>query len=73
LKLAYDLRAQGHRTELLLSGNVGKKMKRANKLAANFALIIGDSELQQQTVAVKDLGSGEQKTVALKDLFSLWK
>lgn len=49
-------------------GNIGKKMKRANKVGAHFAIIIGESEFNSQTVALKDLGSGEQKTLSEKEL-----
>lgn len=63
LKLANDLRLQGHCVELMVSGNVGKKMKRANKVGARFALIVGETELQQQSVMLKDLASGVQELV----------
>jgi histidyl-tRNA synthetase len=69
-RLAYDLRQQNHRVELLLSGNVGKKMKRASKMAARFAIIVGESELNQKAVMLKDLNSGDQKLVATADLKS---
>jgi histidyl-tRNA synthetase len=70
LKLAFDLRAKGHRTELLLSGNVGKKMKRANKLGSHFALIIGNAELEQKTIALKNLSTGEQKNIPVADILN---
>lgn len=63
LKLTNDLRLQGHCVELMLSGNLGKKMKRANKIGARFALIVGETELQQQSVMLKDLTTGVQELV----------
>jgi histidyl-tRNA synthetase len=68
LKLSQDLRLDGLRCELLTSGNVGKKMKRANKLGARFAIIIGESELQKNTAAVKDLRQGTQEEVAMHSI-----
>jgi histidyl-tRNA synthetase len=68
LKLAFDLRKNKLQTELIVSGNVGKKMKKANKLGATHALIIGESEISSGSVTVKDLGSGEQKTVPMADI-----
>jgi histidyl-tRNA synthetase len=67
-KLAFELRQQGFTVELLLSGQMGKKMKRANKLGAVFAVIIGQTELDNKQVTVKNLQSGEQKTFATAEL-----
>lgn len=68
LELSHTLRLKGLRVEMPAGGNIGKKMKRANKVGAHFAIIIGESEFNSQTVALKDLGSGEQKTLSEKEL-----
>jgi histidyl-tRNA synthetase len=47
---------------------MGKRMKRANKINARAALIVGSDELAQGTIAVRDLDSGDQETVALSAL-----
>lgn len=73
LELSHALRLQGLRVEMPASGNVGKKMKRANKVGANFAVIIGETELQSGTVTFKDLGSGEQKTMSEAELLGFLK
>jgi histidyl-tRNA synthetase len=70
LEISHSLRLKGLKVEMPAGGNVGKKMKRANKVGAHYAVIIGESELQSQTVALKDLSSGEQKTIPEKDLAS---
>jgi len=71
-KLAAELRQNNLQCELLLSGNVGKKMKRANKLGATFAIIIGETELANQQLTLKNLKTGEQsllsKAAALEQL-----
>jgi histidyl-tRNA synthetase len=55
-------------------GNFKKQMKRADKSGAKFALIIGESELADKTVIVKDLqGKSEQKTVAMNELVAALK
>jgi histidyl-tRNA synthetase len=51
-------------------GNMGKKMKRANKIGAHWALIIGGSELEKQVVTLKNLTLGEQKEVSTQDLLA---
>jgi histidyl-tRNA synthetase len=68
LKLSFDLRKKGHRVEFLSGGNVGKRMKKADKLGASHVALIGGSELDAGTVTLKTLATGKQKTVALADL-----
>lgn len=68
LRLARDLRRRGLVVDLAYGGNMKKRMKRANKVNARFAAIIGDDELDKGVVALKDLDRGEQQEVALADL-----
>lgn len=50
-------------------GNFKKQFKRADKHNATFALVIGESEVQNQQVVVKHLlGGAEQQTLALVDV-----
>ncbi|MDY4280450.1 MAG: histidine--tRNA ligase [[Pasteurella] mairii] len=50
-------------------GNFKKQFKRADKNAAKIALVIGESEVAQGQVIVKDLLAGvEQQSVALDDI-----
>ncbi len=50
-------------------GNFKKQFKRADKNAAKIALVIGESEVAQGEVIVKDLlGGVEQQSVALDDV-----
>lgn len=67
LKTAQAVRAAGLPAEILESGNMGKKMKRANKMNATWALIIGEEELKSGQVNAKNLTTGEQKLVTLAD------
>jgi histidyl-tRNA synthetase len=68
LKLAGDLRRQEFAVDLGFSGNMGKRMKRADKVGARVAVILGDNELDQNKATLKNLGSGEQTSVALDKL-----
>ena len=68
IKIAYKLRCAGYRVEHSYSGNLKKRMTKANKANAYLAVIIGSEELASQQVTIKDLDKGEQKTVALSDL-----
>ncbi len=68
LKIAHDLRLAGFSVEQSYSGNMKKRMIKANKVNACKAVIIGSDELTGGTATVKDLDSGEQKTVTLANL-----
>ena len=55
-------------------GNFKKQFKRADKSGAKFALVIGESEVQNAQVVVKDLLSGaEQQTMAMADVIAYLK
>ena len=68
LGLAYQLRKQGISVELLLGGNFGKRMKRADKLGAKAVVVVGGNELDSGTVSLKILATGEQKQIPVGDL-----
>jgi len=66
--LADKIRQAGLPADLGYSGNMGKRMKRANKVNARVAVILGETELAKSVAAVRDLDSGEQREVALDAL-----
>ncbi len=49
-------------------GNFKKQFKRADKVGAVYALVLGETEVAENTVVVKDLQGGEQETVAQTEL-----
>ncbi|MDP2574760.1 histidine--tRNA ligase [Vibrio penaeicida] len=49
-------------------GNFKKQFKRADKVGAVVALVLGENEVAEGTVVVKDLTGGEQTTVAQADV-----
>ncbi len=65
LTLTQRLRHAGFRVELGYRGNLSKRMKRANKLAAAAAVLIGEDELARGAATLRDLDSGEQREVPL--------
>ncbi len=65
LKLAYRLRRAGHAVEHGYSGNVGKRLKRASKVGARVALILGEDELARGAVQLRDLDAGTQDEAPL--------
>ncbi|TAL02010.1 MAG: histidine--tRNA ligase [Rhodospirillaceae bacterium] len=66
--LAAELRAVGFAVDVGYGGNMGKRMKRANKIAAVAAIILGEDEIKANTAAVRNLDSGEQTIVPRADL-----
>jgi histidyl-tRNA synthetase len=70
LGLAHELRRGGFTVELGFSGNLRRRLQRADKINARVAVIIGDNELQRGAAGLRDLDSGEQVEVpfaALKE------
>ncbi len=66
LVLAHRLRNNGFVVELGYHGNVGKRLKRANRLNARAAVLIGEAELARAAATVRDLDSGQQTEVPLE-------
>ncbi len=63
LKLVQRLRLQGYAAELITRGNMGKKMKKADKLGAPIALLLGEDEVKNRNVTLKNLGTGGQEVM----------
>ena len=65
LELAHRLRRAGFAVEHGYSGNVGKRLKRAAKVGARVALILGEDELARGMVQLRDLDAGAQDEAPL--------
>ncbi|MFQ5958006.1 MAG: histidine--tRNA ligase, partial [Alphaproteobacteria bacterium] len=68
LELAQELRRAGFTVDLGYRGNVSRRMKRANRLKACAAVLLGEDERAQGAVTLRDLDSGEQVEVPLAEL-----
>jgi histidyl-tRNA synthetase len=68
LKLAEDLRDTGLAVDLGYSGNLARRMRRADRLGARAAVLIGENELAQGAATVRDFDSGAQELVPLGEL-----
>ena len=67
-RLVADLRRAGVSADMAYRGNMKKRLSRANDAGASYALIIGDDELDRGEAQLKDLRSGEQRSVALDEV-----
>ena len=61
--LAEELRSLGLRVDLGYNGNLGRRMKRANRVNAVAAVLLGDNELAKDVATVRDMDSGKQEEV----------
>lgn len=68
LVLAEQLRDAGLVVELGYSGNLQRRMRRADRIGARAAVLLGDDELARGVATLRDLDSGEQSEVALDAL-----
>jgi histidyl-tRNA synthetase len=73
LKLAEQLRESDSDIRVMNhfgGGNFKKQFKRADKVGAQVALVLGENEVAEGTVVVKDLKGGEQQTIAQNELLT---
>ncbi len=68
LKVTQSLRHAGFVAELGYSGNLKKRLQRADKMNARAALLLGEEELVAESATLRDLDSGEQELVKLTSL-----
>ena len=68
LTLAHSLRRSGFTIDLGYSGNLRRRLQRADKLKARAAIILGDNEIERNVAALRDLDTGEQSEVPLAAL-----
>ncbi|WP_324282831.1 histidine--tRNA ligase [Cyanobacterium aponinum UTEX 3221] len=74
LIMAQKLRHNDFNVELDLSGsNFGKQFKRGDRSGAKICLILGDEEVENKTIQIKHLVTGEQKTVSQDELINVLK
>ena len=73
LILAQELRRAGFCLEVDTQGNMGKRLKRADKNKAKAVLILGEDEIKNHQVVVKDLGASAQITLERDRLMAYLK
>ena len=70
LELLQMLRASGVPAEMAYKGNLKKRMERANRIGAQAAVILGESEVAENVVLVRNLQDGTQERVGMPGLLS---
>ena len=73
VRLAGALMSEGARVQYdLLSRSVKAQMKYADKIGAACTAVLGDSELEEGTVTVKNMANGTAERIALAELNAKW-
>ena len=64
-----DLRNKGVKVEMdSLARNVKGQFKYADRLESKYTIVIGDNEMDQNLVSIKNMKTSEQKQVTLNDI-----
>lgn len=66
--LVQNLRNAGLFIEFSFTGSMKKRLKRADKSNARAAVILGEDELKDGNVVLRDLDSGEQEVISLSNV-----
>ncbi|MDE5620538.1 MAG: histidine--tRNA ligase [Ruminococcus sp.] len=70
MQISHELREFGYRAEFDLMGRgIKAQMKYANKMGSVFTVVIGDNELENGSVRVKEMETGNEVEIALDDKF----
>ena len=71
-QLANQLHLQGIRAEMDYEGkSLKSQMRRANKLKARYALILGEEELKSGKAVLRDMEGKSQEDIPLNDLVAV--
>lgn len=74
LLIADELQAHNFCTDIMLEGDSVKSMMRhANKMGAQYVILVGEEEQKQRQVSVKNMVTGEEQKIAQADLVSYLK
>ena len=72
--LMSQLRANGLKAEMDFSGRSFKaQMKQANKLNAKYVIIVGEDEVTQNVVTLKNMANSQQEVVAVENIIDKLK
>ncbi|SHI81147.1 histidine--tRNA ligase [Lutispora thermophila] len=74
MKLAQKLRTNGFYVDVEMTGRkLRKSLDYANKERIPYVIIMGEEEIKAQTVKLKNMGSGEEETIAVEELIDYLK
>jgi histidyl-tRNA synthetase len=68
-----ELVNQGFKAEIIYTGNMSKKFKRANKINASYAILLGEEEVAKKVIKLKNLSSGLEQLIDLNQGIKILK
>ncbi len=73
LPIMKKLIQEGIKSEIIYTGNFSKKFKRANKINASYAIILGEEEINDKIFKFKNLKSGIEELLNLDQIIKKLK
>ncbi|MGX0040675.1 histidyl-tRNA synthetase [Staphylococcus capitis] len=74
VKLLNDLRKNGVKADKdYLNRKIKGQMKQADRLNAKYTIVIGDQELENNSIAIKNMTTGESENIQLDQLINYFK
>ena len=71
LPIMQKLVQQGIKSEIIYNGNLSKKFRRANKINASYAIILGEEEIDKNIIKFKDLKTSKEELLNLNQIIEL--
>ena len=72
LEVGTVLRNAGIETENYLEDKkIKAKFKYADKLQIPYVIVIGEDEIQNKVITLKNMGTGEQQTLSIEDAIKM--
>ena len=68
LPIMQKLVQQGIKSEIIYNGNLSKKFRRANKINALYAIILGKEEIDKNVIKFKNLKSSKEELLSLNQI-----
>ena len=68
MKLANELINKNISIDMGYSGNLKKRLKQANKVSADYAIIVGNEEVEHNNAIIRNLETGSQDNIKLDKL-----
>ena len=74
VKVASTLRENGVKVQVNFEDQkLGKKFKYADSIKVEYAIIIGDDEVQSNKLSLKNMKTGEQQTIGMEEALKILK
>ena len=62
---------KGIKSEIIYNGNLSKKFRRANKINASYAIILGEEEIDKNVIKFKDLKTSNEELLNLNQIIEI--